>query len=95
MLPTGYLRDAGGIKALSRRLSAATPPDDITIKTCIPAGCQSAHVAQRTGGSLCWHPFRMPALFSTNSGGIACAQPPAEGFDASGIGTETLLDSGY
>jgi hypothetical protein len=28
-------------------------------------------------------------FFSTISGGIACAQPPAKGFDANGIGTVT------
>jgi hypothetical protein len=37
----------------------------------------------------------MPALLLTISGGVACAQPPAQGFDASGIGAETVPDSGY
>jgi hypothetical protein len=46
-------------------------------------------------GAFACIPSGCRPFFLTNSGGIACAQPPAKGFDASGIGTVTLPDFGY
>ena len=79
-------KDPGGIKAISRGLSAATSPEHPQQNAGIPAGDVRGHGAFFR--SACCHPFRVRGFNSVDSGGVASAQPPANGCDPSGIAAE-------
>ena len=75
---------AGGMKAISRRLSAATPPEPPCKSKCIPKGCQHTQGAMSHTRSAHGHPFRMRFFWGVYRW-CRCAQPPANGCDASGM----------
>ena len=67
----------GGMSAINRGLSAATPPDGMRLRDCIPAGCQPIALRPRWGRTDVGFAFR----------GRRCAQPPANSCQASGLKT--------
>jgi hypothetical protein len=97
--------DAGGIPAISRWLSEATPPDPRSPPKCTPAGVPAIpredprlasaldSILQRVGGvaehrHLSARGAGTPAgvrLFVFRNRWCRFAQPPANGFDPSGI----------
>ena len=78
---------------MSRWLSIATPPEPFVPHVRIPKGCQSKRSAGlsflygaegvHTTGALA--SLVGCGVFYLESGGVACAQPPANSLDASGI----------
>jgi hypothetical protein len=91
-LPVSTTRSghAGGMKAISRRLSAATPPEsrskdaasrrDASTSLDTSSEARMLHAGIPSGCRPC----------AADTGGIACAQPPANRCDASGIGSLIL-----
>ena len=79
-------KDPGGIKAISRGLSAATSPERSPTKSTHPGRYARGHGAFFR--SAFYHPFRVSRFNSVDSGGVASAQPPANGCDPSGIAAE-------
>ena len=76
-------QDPGGMEAISRGLSTATSPEYPPIKAWYPGRDARGH-GSFFPSAFC-HPFRVRGFHSVVSGGIAQAQPPANGFDPSGI----------
>ena len=93
---SALLGHAGGMEAISRRLSVATPP--VTGVKCV-ASQRDASQRRMLRGT-----FRSFASFAGIPSGCGsfwgvfrwcrCAQPPANRYDASGIGCVALADSG-
>jgi hypothetical protein len=71
-----FLFDLGEVAAISRWLSAAIPP----IQS-IPEGSQQAF------GQTCCDPSGIVPFFGSRNRWCRCAQPPANRYDPSGIGT--------
>jgi hypothetical protein len=76
-------RHYGDKPAVERRMTSHTNMH--------PSGMPARAGCSNEGGAFAGIPSGCRAFFSTNSGGIACAQPPAQGFDACGIGTAGWL----
>ena len=88
------LAHAGGMKSISRRLSAATPPEPSIKHIASQRDASPQRAISRYIGSFSDIP---PGCgpFRTLPGGVADAQPPANRGDASGIGSVALWDSGH
>jgi hypothetical protein len=83
----GVFGHAGGMKAISRRLSAATPPEPHANQNASQRDASLRRVRRGRIGSI--GPLAgIPSgcgSFSAYTGGVAGAQPPANRCDASGI----------
>ena len=87
-------RHAGGMKALSRRLSGATPPETSRTRAASQRDARLQWAFRSEFGSFAGIPSGC-GYFGAYSGGIAGAQPPANRLDACGIGPDILADSGF
>jgi hypothetical protein len=85
------LGHAGGMKAISRRLSAATPPEPHANKNASQRDASTQPERCLTPGPLAGIPLGC-GCFRAHSGGVAVAQPPANCCDASGIGSVALME---
>jgi hypothetical protein len=85
------LGHAGGMKAISRRLSAATPPEPHANKNASQRDASMQWQRCRICGQFAGIPSGC-GCFGAHSGGVAGAQPPANCCDASGIRSFTLRE---
>ena len=85
---------AGGMKASSRRLSAATPPET-NIKQIASQWDASPNWARRRRMGVFADIPSGCGPFRKHPGGVADAQPPANRGDASGIESVAVGDLGY
>jgi hypothetical protein len=84
------LGHAGGMKAISRRLSAATPPEPHANKNASHRDASMHWQSCRTRGQLAGIPSGC-GCFGAHSGAVAVAQPTYNCCDASGIGAVALM----